>query len=61
MKVELIDLRADIEKKKDILKLINKVLTKNDNFNDEVKKFEKSICSYTGAKYCLGLNQVLML
>ena len=58
MKVELIDLRARYrEEKKDILKLINKVLTKgNLILTDEVKKFEKSICSYTGAKYCLGLN-----
>ena len=58
MKVELIDLRARYrEEKKDILKLINNVLTKgNLILTDEVKKFEKSICSYTGAKYCLGLN-----
>ena len=58
MKVELIDLRARYkEEKKDILKLINKVLSKgNLILTEEVKNFERSICSYTGAKYCLGLN-----
>ena len=58
MKVELIDLRARYkEEKKDILKLIDRVLSKgNLILTKEVQKFEESICSYTGAKYCVGLN-----
>ena len=58
MKVELIDLRDRFkEEGRAILKIVKKVLSKgNLILTQEVKNFEKSICKYTGAKYCLGLN-----
>ncbi len=58
MKVELIDLRERFkEEEKAIFKIIKRVLSKgNLILTKEVMNFEKSICKYTGAKYCLGLN-----
>jgi dTDP-4-amino-4,6-dideoxygalactose transaminase len=58
MKIEIIDLRKRFkEEKKDITKTINNVLSKgNLILTEEVENFEKSICKYTGSKYCLGLN-----
>ena len=58
MKIELIDLKKRFqEEKTEIMKCINKVLKKgNLILTEEVNNFEKSICDYTGAKYCLGLN-----
>ena len=58
MKVEIIDLKKRyIEEKTEILKCINSVLKKG-NFilTPEVENFEKSICKFTGSKYCLGVN-----
>jgi len=58
MKIEVIDLRKRFqEEKKGILKCINRVLKKgNLVLTQEVQNFEKSICKFTGAKYCLGVN-----
>ena len=58
MKVELIDLRDRFkEEGKAIIKIVEKVLNKgNLILTKEVKNFEKSICKFTGAKFCLGLN-----
>ena len=58
MKVELIDLKSRYqEEKKEILKIVRRVLSKgNLILTKEVQNFEKSICKFTGAKYCLGLN-----
>ena len=58
MKVEIIDLRKRFKiEKVQILKHIKKVLNKgNLILTSEVSDFEKSICKYTGSKYCLGLN-----
>ena len=58
MKIELIDLKKRFQEEKiEIMKCINKVLKKgNLILTEEVNNFEKSICDYTGAKYCLGLN-----
>ena len=58
MKVEFIDLKSRYKtEKKDILRCINHVLKKgNLVLTKELEEFEKSVCKYTGAKYCLGLN-----
>ena len=58
MKVELIDLRDRFkEERKAIIKIVEKVLSKgNLILTKEVQNFEKSICKFTGAKFCLGLN-----
>ena len=58
MKVELIDLRDRYkEEGKAIIKIVEKVLSKgNLILTKEVQNFEKSICKFTGAKFCLGLN-----
>ena len=58
MKVELIDLRDRFkEEGKAIIKIVEKVLSKgNLILTKEVQNFEKSICKFTGAKFCLGLN-----
>jgi len=58
MLIEVIDLRKRFqEEKRDILKRITNVLKKgNLILTSEVQNFEKSICKFTGAKYCLGLN-----
>ena len=58
MKIEVIDLRKRfIEEKKGLLKCINRVLKKgNLILTSELQNFENSICKYTGAKYCLGVN-----
>ena len=58
MKIELIDLRKRFQEERyEILKCINRVLKKgNLILTSEVENFEKSICKFTGAKYCLGLN-----
>ena len=58
MKIELIDLRKRFqEERHEILKCINRVLKKgNLILTSEVQNFEKSICKFTGSKYCLGLN-----
>ena len=54
MKVELIDLKSRYqEEKKEILKIVKRVLSKgNLILTKEVQNFEKSICKFTGAKYC---------
>ena len=58
MKVEIIDLKKRFQEEKfEILKCINRVLKKgNLVLTKEVENFEKSICKFTHAKYCLGLN-----
>jgi dTDP-4-amino-4,6-dideoxygalactose transaminase len=58
MKVELIDLRDRFkEEGKAIIKIVEKVLSRgNLILTKEVQNFEKSICKFTGAKFCLGLN-----
>jgi len=58
MKVELIDLRDRFkEEGKAIIKIVGRVLSKgNLILTKEVQNFEKSICKFTGAKFCLGLN-----
>ena len=58
MKVELIDLKKRYqEEKTEILKSINKVLTKgNMVMTPEVSEFENRISKYTGSKYCCSLN-----
>ena len=58
MKVDLIDLKYRyLDEHEQILKSINKLLKKgNLVLTDEVKSFEDNICSFTGMKYCLGLN-----
>ena len=58
MKIEVIDLRKRfVEEKKGLLKCINRVLKKgNLILTSELQNFENSICKYTGAKYCLGVN-----
>ena len=58
MKVELIDLKARYKnEKKAIIKIVDKVLSKgNLILTQEVQNFENSVCKYTKAKYCLGLN-----
>ena len=58
MKIELIDLKMRFQEEKiEIMKCIEKVLEKgNLVLTEEVKNFEKSICQFTGLKYCLGLN-----
>ena len=58
MKVELIDLRDRFkEEGKAIITIVEKVLSKgNLILTKEVQNFEKSICKFTGAKFCLGLN-----
>ena len=58
MKIEIIDLRKRFQEEKyEILKCINRVLKKgNLILTSEVQNFEKSICKFTGSKYCLGLN-----
>ena len=54
----IFDLRKRfIEEKKGLLKCINRVLKKgNLILTSELQNFENSICKYTGAKYCLGVN-----
>ena len=58
MKVEILDLKQRYsEEKYEILKCVKRVLSKgNLILTPEVDSFEKEICKYTGAKYCLGLN-----
>ena len=58
MTIEIIDLRKRFqEEKNEILKCIKRVLKKgNLILTPEVQNFEKSICKFTGSKYCLGLN-----
>jgi dTDP-4-amino-4,6-dideoxygalactose transaminase len=57
-KIELIDLKLRYKsEKKEILKCLNKVLTKGSLvLTKELQDFERDISSYTGIKYCLGLN-----
>lgn len=57
-KIELIDLKCRYKlEKKEILKCVDKVLSKgNLVLTKELLDFEKEISSYTGIKYCLGLN-----
>lgn len=43
--------------KNEILPEIDRVLTAGDLIlRDDVEKFEKSVCEFTGAKYCVALN-----
>tara|TARA_Y100001958_G_C21213357_1_gene538871 strand:- start:93 stop:1196 length:1104 start_codon:yes stop_codon:yes gene_type:complete len=58
MKVEFIDLKSRYRiEKKEILKSLNKVLKKGHLvLTNELEEFEKNICKYTKASYCLGLN-----
>lgn len=58
MKIELIDLKQRyLDEKDELIKCVEKVL-RNGTFvlTEEVVNFEKKICEYTKAKYCLGLN-----
>lgn len=58
MKIKIIELTKSFQEEKlAILKCINSVLKKgNLILTPELKKFEKSICKFTGAKFCLGVN-----
>ena len=58
MKIEVIDLKKRfLEEKNELMKSIKRVLVKgNLVLTKEVESFEKKICKYVGAKYCLGLN-----
>ena len=58
MKIELIDLKQRYkEESSQILNCIKKVLSKGHLvLTKELDNFEKNICTYTGSKYCLGLN-----
>jgi len=58
MKIEIVDLRKRFQEEKlEILESINRVLKKgNLILTPEVQNFEKSICKFTGAKFCLGVN-----
>ena len=57
MKIEVIDLRKISRRKKEILSVVKKILSKgNLVLTPELKSFEENIAKYTGAKYCLGLN-----
>ena len=58
MKIKIIELiKSFQEEKLEILKCINNVLKKgNLILTPEVQNFEKSICKFTGAKFCLGVN-----
>jgi dTDP-4-amino-4,6-dideoxygalactose transaminase len=58
MKIELIDLKQRYkEESSQILNCIKKVLSKGHLIlTKELDNFEKNICTYTGSKYCLGLN-----
>ena len=55
MKVEIIDLKKRFEDEEvQVLKCIKRVLKKgNLILTPEVLNFEKSVCKYTGSKYCL--------
>ena len=58
MTIEIVDLKKRFQEERyEILKCINRVLKKG-NFilTPEVQNFEKSICKFTGSKYCLGVN-----
>jgi len=58
MKIEIIDLKKRFQEEKiEILECIKRVLKKgNLILTPEVANFEKSICKFTGSKYCLGVN-----
>ena len=58
MKVEFIDLKSRYTiERNEILKSLDKVLKKGHLvLTNELEEFEKKICEYTKAKYCLGLN-----
>ena len=58
MTIEILDLKKRyIEEKFEILKCIKKVLKKgNLILTPELQNFEKSICRFSGSKYCLGVN-----
>ena len=58
MTIEILDLKKRyIEEKYEILKCIKKVLKKgNLILTPELQNFEKSICRFSGSKYCLGVN-----
>ena len=58
MKIEVIDLKKRFEDEKfELLSRIKKVLKKgNLVLTEELEDFEKSICKFTGSKFCLGLN-----
>ena len=58
MSIEIIDLKKRYQDEKhELLKCIKNVLKKgNLVLTPEVENFEKSICKFTGAKFCLGLN-----
>ena len=58
MKVYIVDFKRKFkEEKKEILKSIKKVLKKGTFIlSSELDNLEKSICKFTGTRYCLGLN-----
>jgi len=58
MKVEFIDLKSRYRiERNEILKSLDKVLKKGHLvLTNELEEFEKKICEYTKANYCLGLN-----
>ena len=58
MNIQLIDLKQRyLDEKKELIKCFKKVVSNGSLvLTDEVNNFEKNICDYTGAKYCLGLN-----
>ena len=58
MTIEILDLKKRyIEEKSEILKCIKRVLKKgNLILTPELQNFEKSICRFSGSKYCLGVN-----
>ena len=58
MTIEILDLKKRYqEEKHEILNCIKRVLKKgNLILTPEVQNFEKSICKFSGSKYCLGVN-----
>ena len=58
MKVEILDLKLRYsEEKSELINCFKKVVSQgNLILTPEVDKFEREICKYTGAKFCLGLN-----
>ena len=58
MTIEILDLKKRYQEEKyEILNCIKRVLKKgNLILTPEVQNFEKSICKFTGSKYCLGVN-----
>ena len=57
-KVPFIDLvQRYAEERDEILACVDRVLSKGHLvLTEELTEFEQQVCSYTGAKHCIGLN-----